>query len=95
MGEERARDHEQLRLTLVEIAHEPHGQRGVALPLSNLRRGRVLTGDGKICATARAVNLAEALGCAADRADLMAQRRARAPGFSPTAEGTCQRKCIV
>src|SRR5579864_579672 len=93
--QERAHHQKNLRLPLVEVARELDEQTEVALLLTDQRRRRMLARSGKVRAVARTADLGQPLRPAADRADLMAERRARAPRFSLAAEGTHHRDLIV
>jgi len=69
-----------LRLTLVEIADEVY--RGVEIPslLADGSGRRMLPRRGEVSASRGALDLAETLGAAAHRANVMAEGRARPAG---------------
>jgi hypothetical protein len=94
-GENRRDHEEQLRLPLVEVAHELYEQTQIALLLPDRRRWRMLAGAREVRAVAWALNLGEALGPAADGADLLTERRTPAPCASYAAEGTNHVRIIV
>lgn len=77
-----------LRLPVVEVARELHEQGDVALLLPDQRRRWMLARGGEVRAIARTANLGQPLRSAADRANLMTERRAGAPRFPLAAEGT-------
>jgi hypothetical protein len=81
-----ARHEQELDLGVAQVAqeagHEPH----VSLLLSHGHGWRMLSRASQVYAVARALDLCEAFRAAADRADLLRDRRARAPGLSRSAE---------
>ena len=79
---------EDLRLALVEIANDLHGEFEVALLLADDRCGRVLARRGEVDAVGRALDLHLALGAAADGTNLMAERRTGPARTTLAAEAT-------
>ncbi len=71
-----------------EVEHDGAKQGEILLLLPELNGRRVFPGRGEIPATAGTVDLDQALGPAADRADLDTFGRARSAGFPDTAERT-------
>lgn len=93
--EKRVDQDEDLRLALAEVAHELHEEADVALLLTHERGRRMLAGAREPGAVARALNLDEALGAAADCADLLAERGAAAAGPPCAAKGTDHSRIIA
>ena len=93
--EKAAHEKEQLRLALVQVAHGVDEHAHVALLPAHGRSWRVLPGRHKMDAVGRTLNLHEPLGAAADRADLLCERRTRPPRLCLAAERTNHTGIIV
>ena len=93
--EERIDQKEQLRLSLVQVAHEPDEQFHVALLLPEYGCRRMLARCGQIDAVARTLNLDQALGAAAHGTDLFTERRTGAASAPRATEGTNHSSIIV
>jgi len=77
------------------MAHELHEEREVVLLPAERGRWRMFARGGEVRAVGRALNLDEPFGAAADRTDLLAERRTCASRFSLAAEGTHHSRIIV
>jgi len=78
--DERRRQKENLRLTLVEIAHEVYGGVEITSLLAHGRGRRVLPRCREVAAARRALDFSEALGAAAHSTDVVPERGAGPPG---------------
>jgi hypothetical protein len=94
-GEKSRHEKEQLRLSLVEVAHELCEQTHIALLLPDGRRRGMLAGARQVRAIAGALNLRKALGPAANGANLLTERRTSAPRAPCAAERTNHVRIIV
>jgi hypothetical protein len=79
---------------LTQVAHVPHEEPDIALLLANGRCRRMLSRACQVHAVVRTLNLDEALGTAADGADLFTEGRAAAAPAPDFAEGTQHRAIL-
>ena len=86
--QEGERHRKELRLSLTEVANELEEQFDIELLLPGGGRGRMLARDREIAAVAGTPDLGQPLGAAADGADLLVERGARAPRLSLAAQRT-------
>ena len=86
--QEGERHRKELRLPVTEVANELEEQFDIELLLPGGGRGRMLARDREIAAVAGTLDLGQPLGAAADGADLLRERRTRAPRLSLAAQGT-------
>ena len=93
--EERIDQEKELRLALVEVAHELQEEREVVLLPADHGRGRMFARGGEERAVGRALNLDEPFGAAARRTDLLAESRTCAPRFSLAAKRAHHSRIIV
>src|SRR5262249_27213362 len=93
--EEAGGQEKELRLPLVQVAHEVHEQPEIALLAADDGDGRMLARRGQINAGGRTLNLDEPLGAAADGANLPAERRTGAPRLALAAKRTSHGSDIV
>ena len=93
--EERADDKKQLRLPLAQVAHALHEQLRRRVAAAERRRPRVIPRGGQVGAIARALNLHQALGAAADGTNLLIESRTSSPRAPFAAQRTDHKRSIV
>jgi len=93
--EKRGDQEEQLRLPMVEVAHELREHAHVALLLPDGHRRRMLAGAGQVRAVAWTLNLRQPLGAATNGANLLVERGAAAPRAPCAAQRTNHLRIIV